>query len=103
MHKVSTVNVRSGIAQAVASGGELASFCKERVQDYCSAGTQEGDWAQDRSGRGLRKVSVFLGRPCSHFTERAEREGGSVPTHLASQCPKQGGEAAQAADGFVHM
>lgn len=51
----------------------------------------------------MRKVSVFLGRPFSHFTERAECEGGPIPTHLASQCPKQGGEAAQAADGFVHM
>lgn len=26
-----------------------------------------------------------------------------APTHLGSERPKQGGEAAQAADGFVHM
>lgn len=34
---------------------------------------------------------------------QTECEGGSIPTYLCSQCPKQGGEAAQATDSFVHM
>lgn len=83
--------------------GRWPPSAKERTEDYDVPGTLEGDGIQARIRR--MRASVFLGRGPSPILQKGQTEvkEAPTPTHLGSQRPKQGGEAAQAADGFIHM
>lgn len=62
------MNVRSGAAEAVASGREMASFCQRNEKITAVPVTLEGDGIQDRIG-GCPLPGSF-----AYFTERANRE-----------------------------
>ena len=77
-------------------GGRLPS-AKERTEGYRWGPQQEME-----SGTELQQG--FLGRALLPFYRKGKHkcQGGSY-TYLGSQRPKQGGEASQAADSFVHV
>lgn len=73
---------------------------KERREGYRSAQDPGGRWDGGQNWRGDEEVQWGLSISWQGPWSRSARE---ASTHLGSQRPKQRGEAAQAADGFVHM